>query len=61
MRFGIFLAVAAFFLLFFGLGSVGLMGPDEPRYAQVAREMARSGDYITPRLTGQPWLEKPPL
>ena len=61
MRFGIFLAVAAFFLLFFGLGSVGLMGPDEPRYAQVAREMARSGDYITPRLNGEPWLEKPPL
>jgi 4-amino-4-deoxy-L-arabinose transferase-like glycosyltransferase len=43
------------------LGGVGFLGPDEPRYASVGREMARSADWITPRLNGQPWFEKPPL
>ena len=43
------------------LGAVGFLGPDEPRYASVAREMAESGDWVTPRLYGRPWFEKPPL
>ncbi len=51
----------AWLLYFYGLSSVGLALPDEPRYASVAHEMARSGDWITPRLWGQPWFEKPPL
>ncbi len=49
------------FLLFYGLGAFGLLGADEPRYAQVAREMLDRGDWITPTLNGKPWLEKPPL
>jgi 4-amino-4-deoxy-L-arabinose transferase-like glycosyltransferase len=49
------------FLFFYGLNQVGLIGADEPRYAQVAREMLERHDWITPTLGGQPWLEKPPL
>ncbi|MCU1298371.1 MAG: Melittin resistance protein PqaB [Acidobacteriaceae bacterium] len=49
------------FLFFFGLGHFGLVGADEPRYAQVAREMLARHDWITPTLGGKPWLEKPVL
>ena len=49
------------FLFFYGLGSFGLLGPDEPRYAQGAREMLERRDWIVPTLGGQTWLEKPPL
>jgi 4-amino-4-deoxy-L-arabinose transferase-like glycosyltransferase len=49
------------FLFFYGLGQFGLIGADEPRYAQVAREMLERRDWITPVQGGRPWLEKPPL
>src|SRR3981189_3920855 len=47
------------FLFFYGLGAFGLVGADEPRYAQVAREMLDRSDWVTPTLQGKPWLEKP--
>ena len=34
---------------------------NEGRYAEVAREMAASGDWVVPRLNGTPMLTKPPL
>ena len=49
------------FLFFYGLGAFGLLGADEPRYAQVAREMFERRDWISPTLQGKPWLEKPAL
>jgi 4-amino-4-deoxy-L-arabinose transferase-like glycosyltransferase len=55
------LAVACYVFFFDGLWSIGLLGPDEPRYASVAREMYQEGDYVTPRLHGSPWFEKPAL
>jgi 4-amino-4-deoxy-L-arabinose transferase-like glycosyltransferase len=54
------LAFCAFFFLW-KLAAFGLIGADEPRYAQVAREMLDRGDWVTPTLGGTPWLEKPPL
>jgi 4-amino-4-deoxy-L-arabinose transferase-like glycosyltransferase len=56
--------LAAAFLwicLFSGLSAIGLVGPDEPRYAWIARNMAEIGNWVTPMLYGQPWFEKPIL
>ena len=54
------LACCAVFF-FYGLGSFGLVGADEPRYAQIAREMLQRHDWVTPVLNGVAWLEKPVL
>lgn len=55
------IAAGLLFLYFFGLTRTGLVGPDEPRYAAIGRAMAQTGDWITPRLWGQAWFEKPAL
>ncbi|MCW5967018.1 MAG: glycosyltransferase family 39 protein [Blastocatellales bacterium] len=60
------LALSAIMLLgavnfFYGIDRLPLIGPDEPRYAEVALEMYESGDWITPRLAGINWFEKPAL
>lgn len=48
-------------LLLGGLGRLPLLGRDESLYAEAAREMAATGDWITPRVNGGPFFEKPPL
>ena len=48
-------------VLFTGLGGPDLFNPDEPREAEMAREMLVSGNRLVPRLNGEPFLEKPPL
>ncbi|MBI4906793.1 MAG: glycosyltransferase family 39 protein, partial [Acidobacteria bacterium] len=56
------IALLCFLLLSFSaLNDFGLLGPDEPRYVSIGREMARSGDWVTPRLWGEAWFEKPVL
>jgi 4-amino-4-deoxy-L-arabinose transferase-like glycosyltransferase len=56
------LILATLYLCYFShLGAIGLAGPDEPRYGWIARAMAETGDWVTPRLYGQPWFEKPIL
>ena len=51
-------AGAAYFVL---LGRAPLSNPDEGRYAEISREMVATGDWVTPRLDGIHYFEKPPL
>jgi 4-amino-4-deoxy-L-arabinose transferase-like glycosyltransferase len=53
------LGISALYLT--NLTRMGMYSTDEPRYADIGRAMARTGDWITPRLWGQPWFEKPAL
>jgi 4-amino-4-deoxy-L-arabinose transferase-like glycosyltransferase len=54
--------IALFAIAWFaGIGARRLVHPDEGRYAEIAREMAASGDWVTPRLNGLKYFEKPPL
>jgi 4-amino-4-deoxy-L-arabinose transferase-like glycosyltransferase len=56
------LIVLTLYVCYFShLGAIGFVGPDEPRYAWIARDMMETGDWVTPRLYGKPWFEKPPL
>ena len=45
----------------FMLGNRALSVPDEGRYVEIPREMVITGDYITPRLNGVKYFEKPVL
>ena len=48
-------------LYIYSLGGMGMVTPDEPRYADIGRAMAHTGDWVMPRLFGVPWFEKPAL
>ena len=49
------------FLFLFNTGKRDLWAPDEPRYAQVSKEMRDSGNFIVPHLISEPYPDKPPL
>jgi len=55
------LLLLAALLFFFALGSHQLQGSTEARVAGIAMEMHLDNDWVTPRLFGEPFLEKPPL
>ena len=56
-----FALLAITILYSWSLNRAGVITPDEPRYAAIAKHMADSGDWISPVLWGEPWFEKPAL
>jgi 4-amino-4-deoxy-L-arabinose transferase-like glycosyltransferase len=48
-------------LMFAFLGTHPLLDPDEPVYAETAREMLQFQDFVSPRIYGDFWYDKPPL
>jgi 4-amino-4-deoxy-L-arabinose transferase-like glycosyltransferase len=55
------LILAAIAIWFGNLDYRKLIKPDEGRYAEISREMAATGDWVTPRLNGIKYFEKPPM
>jgi 4-amino-4-deoxy-L-arabinose transferase-like glycosyltransferase len=53
--------IASGLILFYNLWARTLENHDYLRYAEVAREMIRSGDWVVSRLNGKIYLDKPPL
>ncbi|MGQ9721580.1 MAG: ArnT family glycosyltransferase [Candidatus Jordarchaeum sp.] len=53
--------VFCFFIFIFGIGLWDLWNPDEPRYAEVAREMVERGDWVLMHLNGKIYGDKPPV
>ncbi|RLJ65271.1 phospholipid carrier-dependent glycosyltransferase [Sulfurisoma sediminicola] len=60
--FALWLVAVLFAALWFGtLEYRKLVKPDEGRYGEIPREMVATGDWLTPRLNGIKYFEKPPL
>ncbi len=53
--------LAAAVILFINIGGWDLWNPDEPRYAEVAREMVKNGNYLVPHINGHIYPDKPPV
>lgn len=53
--------VVAALILFVNLGGMPLLDPDEPVYAETSREMLVFNDFLSPRIYGEYWYDKPPV
>ncbi|MFA7069114.1 MAG: glycosyltransferase family 39 protein, partial [Acidaminococcaceae bacterium] len=56
-----FLLIVISINLLWGIGSIPLLDPDEPVYAETAREMIEFNDYLSPRIFNEYWYDKPPM
>jgi 4-amino-4-deoxy-L-arabinose transferase-like glycosyltransferase len=61
LKYLILLLLIALTLFSLGLTNHGLWSADEPRVAEIGREMAISGDWVVPTLNQRPFLEEPPF
>ncbi|MDR1551365.1 MAG: glycosyltransferase family 39 protein [Holosporaceae bacterium] len=60
-RIGFFLTIVLTIFFFYEMGNRPFADPDEGRYVEIPREMVETGDFVTPRLNGLKYFEKPPL
>lgn len=54
-------AIIAVIIVFSNLGGIPLLDPDEPVYAETPKEMLQFNDFISPRIYGEFWYDKPPM
>ncbi|MBC8016517.1 MAG: glycosyltransferase family 39 protein [Sporomusaceae bacterium] len=54
-------AIISIMILFFNLGGIPLLDPDEPVYAETPKEMMTFNEFISPRIYGEYWYDKPPM
>ncbi|MBQ1778057.1 MAG: glycosyltransferase family 39 protein, partial [Acidaminococcaceae bacterium] len=57
----VLLLVIVGFNILFGIDGVALLDPDEPVYAETAKEMIRFNEYLSPRIYNEYWYDKPPI
>ena len=57
----IIVGLVALFMVVTGISSVNLLDPDEPVYAETAREMLQYHDWLSPRIFDEFWYDKPPM
>ncbi|HHT9124237.1 MAG TPA: ArnT family glycosyltransferase [Candidatus Brocadiia bacterium] len=55
------LVLLCFLLFLLNLNGIDLWGSDEPRYAEIAREMVADGNWVVPHFNGKVYFNKPPL
>ncbi|MBP2632820.1 MAG: hypothetical protein H6Q70_3448 [Firmicutes bacterium] len=62
-NYGAFLitAIISMIIIFFNLDGIPLLDPDEPVYAETPKEMFLYNDFISPRIFGEYWYDKPPM
>lgn len=54
-------AAISILIIFFNLGGFSLLDPDEPVYAETPKEMILYNDFISPKIYGEYWYDKPPM
>lgn len=54
-------AIISIMIIFFNLGGIPLLDPDEPVYAETPKEMIVFDEFVSPRIYGEYWYDKPPM
>lgn len=54
-------AIISIIIVFSNLGGIPLLDPDEPVYAETPKEMFAFNDFVSPRIYGEYWYDKPPM